>query len=185
MTESDFYRIPKVEEKEVSISYTHIDTLSPNLALIFEKTPKPKGRTNFSTVHIVAPTGGLLETVAEAQLVSLKQQCDVMEKTFHVHRFNFTSAASNLGDPLWEFNAIFEIASELLMQGADRASLVVYVGAQDAKFDCFASFIGMLPFRGVSVALLTQVSSRLVSNVLHSKSIASDHLTCTSCCCTC
>ena len=148
MTESDFYRIPKVEEKEVSISYTHIDTLSPNLALIFEKTPKPKGRTNFSTVHIVAPTGGLLETVAEAQLVSLKRQCDVMEKTFHVHRFNFTSAASNLGDPLWEFNAILRLHRNFLCKPIEL--LVVYVGAQDAKFDCFAAFIGMLPFRGVS-----------------------------------
>merc|ERR1711968_121765 len=79
-----------------------------------------------------------------------------MEKEFHVQRLNFVNAASNLGDPLWEFNAIFEVASELLMQGADRASLLLYIGPQDSRFDCFAAFIGMLPFRGISVALLTQ-----------------------------
>ena len=89
---------------------------------------------------------------------SLKRQCDDVGKTFYVHRMNFVNAASNLGDPLWEFNAIFEVASELLMQGADRASLLLYVGPQDSKFDCFAAFVGMLPFRGVSVALLSQVS---------------------------
>ena len=162
MTKDDFYCTPELEQKEVSICYHHVDTTSPDLGLLFEKTPKPKGRTTFSTVHIVAPTAGLLETVAEEQVASLKQQCSAMEKTFHVHRFNFVNAASNLGDPLWEFNAIFEVASDLLMHGADRASLVVFIGAQDAKFDCFAAFIGMLPFRGVSVALLTQVRLRQI-----------------------
>mgnify|MGYP006960713602 CR=1 FL=1 len=96
MTKDDFYCTPKLEQKEVSICYHHVDTTSPDLGLLFEKTPKPKGRTTFSTVHIVAPTAGLLETVAEEQVASLKQQCSAMEKTFHVHRFNFVNAASNL-----------------------------------------------------------------------------------------
>jgi len=127
MDETDFYRTPELEEKKVDICYHKIDVSSPDLAFIIENTPKPKGRTTFSTVHIVAPTSGILETVGEEQLISIKQQCDLMKKTFHVHRFNFVNAASNLGDPLWEFNAIFEIASELLMQGADRASLLLFM----------------------------------------------------------
>ena len=158
MTE-DYHRIPTPEKRSVSISYRNVALHDPDLSLILEATPKPKGRTSFSTIHVVAPTGGQLETVAEAQLGSIKRQCNELGKEFCVHRLNFVSAASNLGDPLWEFNAIFEVASELLMQGADRASLLLYIGPQDSKFDSFAAFIGMLPFRGVSVALMSQVSS--------------------------
>jgi hypothetical protein len=154
----DFYRIPTMEAKHVALKYTNVSKEDPELSVILENTPKPKGRTSFSNIHFVAPTGGQLETVAEVQLESLKRQCDDVGKTFYVHRMNFVNAASNLGDPLWEFNAIFEVASELLMQGADRASLLLYVGPQDSKFDCFSAFVGMLPFRGVSVALLSQVS---------------------------
>ena len=157
MGDSDFYRIPSPGCKEVTIEYNYFDIHCPDLAFILDKTPKPKDRSSFSTVHIIGPTEGLFDSVAETQLASLKRQCSALDKTFHVHRFDFVSAASNLGDPLWEFNAIFENASELLMHGADRASLIIFVGVKDPKFDCFAAFIGMLPFRGVSVALLTQV----------------------------
>ena len=161
----EYNRIPVAEKKTVTIRYTNVALDNPDLSIILDKTPKPKGRTSFSSIHIVASTGGQLETVSETQLASLKQQCNEMEKEFHVQRLNFVNAASNLGDPLWEFNAIFEVASELLMQGADRASLLLYIGPQDSKFDCFAAFIGMLPFRGISVALLTQVSlSRLIES---------------------
>ena len=55
-----------------------------------------------------------------------------------------------------EYNTIFKAASSLLMEKADRASLLVFVGWEDVKMDSYAAFIGLLPFRGVQVALITR-----------------------------
>lgn len=55
-----------------------------------------------------------------------------------------------------EYNAIFETASKALLEKADRASLLVFVGWDDVVMDAYAAFIGMLPFRGVQVALISR-----------------------------
>lgn len=62
-------------------------------------------------------------------------------------------------------NTIFEAASSLLMAKADRASLLVFVGWENTSMDAYAAFIGMLPFRGVQVALLSIRSA--YGNLLH------------------
>ncbi len=142
--------------KVVSLHYEHTEFTSPSLELIIDKTPFPKGRTEFSTIHIIAPFEGSGELRAESALASLRAQCVAMSKEFTIHRLNTVDANLNRGDALWEFNAIFEVSSSLLLKGADRASLVIYIGSNSASFDSFAAFIGMLPFRGISMALLTQ-----------------------------
>jgi 3-dehydroquinate synthetase len=57
-----------------------------------------------------------------------------------------------------EYEAIFQTASSIILAKADRASLLLYVGWEDDSKDAYAALIGMLPFRGVSTALLTQRS---------------------------
>jgi len=63
-----------------------------------------------------------------------------------------SSSASN---PASEWTAIFETASDLILGKADRASLVVFLSDMQGDYDSFASFIGMLPFRGVATALVS------------------------------
>ena len=58
-----------------------------------------------------------------------------------------------------EYNAIFETASSLLLSTADRASILIFVGWENSQMDAYAAFIGMLPFRGVQVALLLRRSN--------------------------
>ena len=57
--------------------------------------------------------------------------------------------------PEAEWRSIFDTASALILGKADRASLVVYLSDTEGRFDSFAAFIGMLPFRGVSMALVS------------------------------
>jgi hypothetical protein len=67
-------------------------------------------------------------------------------------------ASATSGRAMDEYRAAFSIASDLVLRRADRASLIIFVG-WDPKFDFFASLIGMLPFRGVTTALITQRTS--------------------------
>lgn len=57
--------------------------------------------------------------------------------------------------PMDEYTTIFKLASSLLDAKADRASLLIFVGSSNISLDSFAAFVGMLPFRGIQVALLT------------------------------
>ena len=47
----------------------------------------------------------------------------------------------------------------MILSKADRASLVVFVGWEDPVYDFYAAAIGMLPFRGITTALVTQRES--------------------------
>lgn len=55
-----------------------------------------------------------------------------------------------------EYNAIFEVVSQILLNGANRRSLLIFVGADDTSYDAFAPLIGMLPFRGIATSLISQ-----------------------------
>lgn len=55
-----------------------------------------------------------------------------------------------------EYKAIFEVASQLLVSKANRASLLLYVGCEKTHMDSYAAFVGMLPFRGIQVALISR-----------------------------
>ena len=46
-----------------------------------------------------------------------------------------------------------------MLSKADRASILVFVGWENSQMDAYAAFIGMLPFRGVQVALLSRRSN--------------------------
>jgi len=58
-----------------------------------------------------------------------------------------------------EYNTVFDVASNLVLKKADRTSLIVFVGWEDASMDFYGAMIAMLPFRGVHLALITQRKS--------------------------
>jgi 3-dehydroquinate synthetase len=76
----------------------------------------------------------------------------------HLHRLNPVGCSPD-ATAMEEYNTIFEAASSLLMSKADRASLVIFVGWENVQMDAYAAFIGMLPFRGIQVALLSRRES--------------------------
>jgi hypothetical protein len=75
-----------------------------------------------------------------------------------LHRLNPVGCSPD-ATAMEEYNTIFEAASSLLMSKADRASLVIFVGWENVQMDAYAAFIGMLPFRGIQVALLSRRES--------------------------
>lgn len=124
---------------------------------ILDDTPKPKGRNAFSSIHVVGPHDSIKSEKAEATIRALYDGSNALKKEVFVHRLNTAGCKKN-ASPMEEYNTIFEASSSLLMAKADRASLLVFVGWEDVSMDAYAAFIGMLPFRGVQVAVLSMRS---------------------------
>eukprot|EP01063_Lacrimia_lanifica_P002410 TRINITY_DN1126_c0_g1_i1.p1 TRINITY_DN1126_c0_g1~~TRINITY_DN1126_c0_g1_i1.p1 ORF type:complete len:792 (+),score=422.84 TRINITY_DN1126_c0_g1_i1:74-2449(+) len=120
-----------------TLRYHEVDPAAVTIDEIAALTPKPKGRDNFSSFHVIHRGAGATAVVADARC--------------HVYELPETH-----GDPVAEYNAIFAITSELVLKGADRASLLVYVGQEGGAEDGFGAFFGMLPFRGVQLAMVTR-----------------------------
>merc|ERR1719487_2795896 len=53
-----------------------------------------------------------------------------------------------------EYNGIFSVGEQMLLNKCNRQSLVVVLSSS-GEFDTCAGFFGMLPFRGVTVTLVT------------------------------
>ena len=81
-----------------------------------------------------------------------------MKNETHLHRLKKVECKPN-ATPMEEYNAIFETASSLLLSKADSASILIFVGWENSQMDAYAAFIGMLPFHGVQVALLSRRSN--------------------------
>ena len=115
-----------------------------SLEKICRLSPKPKGHERFSSVEVVHAGGPLAE-----QLLSVPRidgACPV-----RVYELPETHL-----DPTQEFKAIFELEEAMMLQRANRQSLIVWIGRPDRpELDGFAGFLGMLPFRGVNVALVS------------------------------
>ena len=103
---------------------------------------------------------------SELTVRTLVEGAKLLQRDVHLHRLN-KSVCSNSSSPMEEYKAIFETASSLLLSKADRASLLVSVGWEDVSMDAYAAFIGMLPFRGIQVALLSKRQS--YGNLVHFK----------------
>lgn len=143
------------------------------LQIIIDRTPKPKGRLTFSSIHVVGPSELVNSFEAEFTIGTLIRGAKLLNQEMHVHRLpenvcclpsqtptstSGCAADNGTATPMEEYNAIFEVASSLLVQKADRASLLIYVGWNDIAMDSYAAFIGMLPFRGIQVACITRRS---------------------------
>jgi len=122
---------------------------------ILDQTPKPKGRNSFSSIHVVGPHESVKSAEADRTIEVLVNGAQALKKELHLHRLNEAGCKFD-STPMDEYNTIFEVASSLLLKKADRASLLVFVGWEDWQMDCYAAFIGMLPFRGIQVALLSR-----------------------------
>lgn len=161
-----YFNLPKdITKRSVSLDYAQLTDggrTSPKkyVNTILTKTPKPKGRYAFSNVHIVGPSKDI-SAEAETTICTLVEGCKALKKDSFVHRLSYaactnTCGTNNTDAPMLEYNTIFEAASSLLLEKADRASLLVFVGWEDHANDAYAAFIGMLPFRGIQVALITR-----------------------------
>ena len=122
---------------------------------ILKQTPKPKGRNAFTSIHVVGPHESISSEVAEKTIKVITQGSKALKKEMHLHRLNAHGCGFN-ATPMEEYNTIFEAASSILMSKADRASLLIFVGWENIQMDAYAAFIGMLPFRGIQVALLSR-----------------------------
>lgn len=122
---------------------------------ILDKTPKPKGRYAFSSIHVVGPHESVESSEAEQTIQTVVDGAKSLKKEIHVHRLNISGCVKG-ASPMDEYNTIFEAATSLLLAKADRASLLVFVGWESTVMDSYAAFIGMLPFRGIQVAVLSR-----------------------------
>ena len=122
---------------------------------ILDKTPKPKGRNAFTSIHVIGPHESVQSEEAENTISAITLGSKALKKEMHIHRLNAAGCNPN-STPMEEYNAIFEAASSLLLKKADRASILIFVGWENSQMDAYAAFIGLLPFRGVQVALLSR-----------------------------
>jgi len=131
-----------VQISGASVKYHHWGGLS--LERIAKLTPKPKGNERFSSIEVVHAGGPVAERLLAAPRIDAS--CPV-----RVYELPETRC-----EPAAEFKAIFELEEAMMLQRASRQSLIVWVGRPDRpELDGFAGFLGMLPFRGVHVALVS------------------------------
>ena len=164
--DTPFHKIPKVKRlvHEVGLKYHTVADMKFGgartlLRDLLHDTPLPKGKDSFSSIHIIAPPKSAGEKVAEGIVTNLeKVNAEGIKKEMHVHRLEYIPNTKK-PSPMDEYGAIFKVTSDLIMAKADRASMVVFVGWADPAYDYLAAVIGMLPFRGVSTALITQRKS--------------------------
>eukprot|EP00559_Dactyliosolen_fragilissimus_P001098 CAMPEP_0184861726 /NCGR_PEP_ID=MMETSP0580-20130426/6342_1 /TAXON_ID=1118495 /ORGANISM="Dactyliosolen fragilissimus" /LENGTH=856 /DNA_ID=CAMNT_0027359317 /DNA_START=32 /DNA_END=2602 /DNA_ORIENTATION=+ len=162
-TPTDFFVTPNLEHRNVAVDYVQLNDSGRKdpasyVQTLLDHTPKPKGRNAFTSVHLVGPALTVQSNEAEKTIDAVLKGCNDLSKQVCLHRLNEV-ACTNEATPMEEYNGIFEVASSLLLEKADRASLLVFVGWEDINMDSYAAFIGMLPFRGIQVALISRRSS--------------------------
>ena len=145
-SKSRYHQDAGVQISNPSVKYHQLlpDVCTASLRQIVQKTPKPKGHTRFSTIEVVHQGGPLVERMSNSLWLD------------HQVPIRFHELPETGGDPAREYNAIFEIETRMMLAKANRQSLVIWAGHPDKpELDGFAGFLGMLPFRGISVALVT------------------------------
>ena len=161
LANAEFFKRPKgMEDRSVEIDYHQLADEarcqpSAFVQAILDQTPKPKGRYAFTSIHVVGPHESVKSKEAEKTIEALSYGAKSLKKEMHLHRMSKAGCSPN-ATPMEEYNAIMETASSLLLAKADRASLLIFVGWENIKMDAYAAFIGMLPFRGVQVALISR-----------------------------
>eukprot|EP00930_Biecheleria_cincta_P027178 TRINITY_DN1908_c0_g1_i2.p1 TRINITY_DN1908_c0_g1~~TRINITY_DN1908_c0_g1_i2.p1 ORF type:complete len:833 (-),score=141.90 TRINITY_DN1908_c0_g1_i2:350-2848(-) len=170
-THDEYHTFPPASFSDRTVKVSYVSTASVAsggdpllLRTVLETTPKPKGRDSFSSVHVVAPPEKQSPEVAEPLVACLCKAATVEGVELHVHRLPERGCAAD-ATAMEEYEAIFQTASSAILAKADRASLLLYVGWEDHAKDSYAALIGMLPFRGISTALLTQRSAH--GDLLH------------------
>ncbi|CAK0896061.1 unnamed protein product [Prorocentrum cordatum] len=116
--------------------------------MLLTHTPLPKGSSAFSSVHVVSAASGPARATTEI----LRESASKLRGGVWTYEWPQLEA----GDVVGEYEAFFRITSELVLNGADRSSLLVFVAsAGDSCELATATILAMLPFRGVQVAFVT------------------------------
>jgi len=161
LANTEFFRKPKrMENRKVHVDYYQLLDLARSqpadyVQTLLDHTPKPKGRSAFTSIHVVGPHESVKSPEAEKTIETLTSGSKELKREMHLHRLNAVACKSQ-PTAMEEYNGIFEVASSLLMSKADRASLLIFVGWENSAMDAYAAFIGMLPFRGIQVALISR-----------------------------
>mmetsp|Transcript_14410 Transcript_14410/g.34009 ORF Transcript_14410/g.34009 Transcript_14410/m.34009 type:complete len:838 (-) Transcript_14410:214-2727(-) len=159
---SEFHARPDTVLHDLSLRYVHVplaanDDFSVDGQLLLQNTPLPKGSSSFTSVHLVAVQEPAAEARADRLQESLEVKCGKA-----VSRYSWPAIQD--GDVVGEYNAIFGVASDLILKGADRSSLLVFVSAAGSSTEmAVASLLGMLPFRGIQVAFLSPKADAYVN----------------------
>mmetsp|Transcript_26011 Transcript_26011/g.47531 ORF Transcript_26011/g.47531 Transcript_26011/m.47531 type:complete len:801 (+) Transcript_26011:67-2469(+) len=148
--ETEFHEKPDSVLHDLSLPYVQMAQLNMapviDAKLLLTKTPLPKASSAFTSVHIVA-----MQAVM-SQAAGLQKSMEALGKV----ACSYSYPQLEKEDVVGEYNAIFKVTSELILNGADRSSLLVFVGSTgDSSELAIASLIGMLPFRGVQVAFVS------------------------------
>lgn len=117
-------------------------------------TPLPKGASQFSSLHLVAAAD------AEARLEAERLRRCAAAAGVRANGYDWPEL--DVEDLLGEFSALFRIASDIILSGADRASLLVFICSKDGGEHelAVATLLAMLPFRGIQAAVVTQQGYR-------------------------
>ena len=140
-TNNLYNKVPTaVNTTSVQLNYNHVQDSRELLSLLVKKTPLPKGRDAFSGVHIIAPPLVVEDDRAEASISSLlaDKSCSLPKI---VHRLS-SQAASTVSSAIAEYESIFAVGESLLLEGADRATLVVFVGWEVSLGNLMKDFVG-------------------------------------------
>jgi len=121
----------------------------PDIRKLLSETPLPKGAFQFSSVHVVAGASETSRRKAEALQASAQDQ----GKACCVYAWPQLEKEDVEG----EYKAFFSITSEMILNGADRSSLMVFIAAEDSEATdmAVAAILAMLPFRGIQAAFIS------------------------------
>ena len=109
------------------------------LEQILDETPT-KGQP-FTSVHIVYPPTHLCNNRTERVLSHFREKAAHADRDVH---FYALPEKTTDDQPIHEYEAVFEIASQILLDKASRSSLLIFVGTSLLSFDVYGALIGKL-----------------------------------------
>jgi 3-dehydroquinate synthetase len=153
--DTEFNTIPERVLDDVSVPYFNAphahncnEGVNVTMDTLLDVTPLPKGSSAFSSVHMVVADG----TGARSMADKLQAQPFKQQKTVSMYSW----PTLDCDDVVAEYKAIFQITGDIVLNGANRESLLVFVAeAGDSSELAIATILGMLPFRGMQVAFVS------------------------------
>lgn len=151
-TKSMFHTLPQSVLPDPTASYIQVPqlpdgSLQLDASLLLAKTPLPKAAAEFSSIHVIQ-TAGVAARIGAAQV---KNSAAKIGKPCVVH--DWPSIPTD--DAKAEYDALYNVGSDLILQGANRATLLVFVGTGEPGEMALAVILAMLPFRGIQLAYVT------------------------------
>lgn len=150
---TEFHTVPEQVLHDVTVPYFCLEQRDDGLmdvdaATLLTRTPLPKGSSAFTSVHVVSVANDRARATSEI----VRETASKLRGEAWTYEWPELEASDVVG----EYEAFFRITAELVLNGADRSSLLVFVAhAGDASELAVATILAMLPFRGVQVAFVT------------------------------